>query len=103
MIYSTYNYYVVAELNLIFTQISHRKNVITLLIFMILIFQMVAAQSQEYKFEKNILDLDSSLYGSFLKDSSGFIWFGGLSGAFRFDGYELKQFTQGKTVFPDPW
>ncbi len=56
----------------------------------------LSAQDEMMRFEQAVIKLDTVLYGGFLKDRDGFLWIGTMGeGAYRYDGYELKNYPQG--------
>jgi len=60
--------------------------------------QIQSQQSIErVKFNPVTFDLKTSSYGAVLQDKDGFFWFGTVGkGAFRYDGYQLKNFSKNK-------
>lgn len=52
---------------------------------------------------KKVFDLKQQLDGGFLRDSDGFLWIGGTSGLYRYDGFELKEYKAGPESISSNW
>ncbi len=78
-----------------------KKNIIALHVVVVL-FSFLSCFSQGYlEFNKILQDrgLAHSDVHSIIQDDHGFIWFGTLGGLNRFDGYELKTFSNQNNLF----